>query len=675
MTKFLKPLNLIFVITLILNLCANALAEITTDGSMGPINFLLGPNYRIGADLGTQSGNNLFHSFDKFNVNTGESATFIGPLDIKNVIGRVTGKEFSHIDGRISSQMPNADIYLINPSGIVFGKNALLDVPGSFYASTASEIIFEDETKFRAILSSEPQILSAASPVDFGFLDDTPASIAINGSSLRISDGKTLGLIGKELVIEGGSTLEGGNILIRGDADFTATSFQNGSEGEVLIQGDSVSLKGNSVSLKEADTLRIYGENIDISNSQIGVVSEGEGKIFFRGGKLVVDNSKIALSSDDGQIKINADDISIANGSLIRSSSEKDMGVIGSIEIRATGNLEIQDSNIFAGTDSDVNAGMLRIYANKITLSNAQVQNGSVGEGSGDAGRIVIRAKQEVNLKDNTTISVSIEEKNATGKRGKILVLTPKMVVIDSTLEANTKGKNSKEDDAATIWIRGIEDVYASSEELTLINSNIQAASESQAAASDLKINAKKTNLKDNSTISVATFGSGQGGNLQIDAEHVNIEGASSISARASGIGNAGAIIINASNSISSTGNSQIFTESLESEGGNITIKTLNLILDSGSVKASVIEGSQGGDIKIDVETISLKNGGQIRSSSGGQGHSGNITVIANNQLNMENDSIVLANSSKGKVGDITVKVDNKLTINQSKITTKSQSG
>src|SRR3974390_2773028 len=101
-----------------------AAQNITIDGHLSPAQTLVGPNYAITANLGKQVGSNLFHSFGKFGLSTGEAATFSGPATISNVIGRVTGGALSAIDGKIASTITGASLYLINPSGIVFGRNA-----------------------------------------------------------------------------------------------------------------------------------------------------------------------------------------------------------------------------------------------------------------------------------------------------------------------------------------------------------------------------------------------------------------------------------------------------------------------------------------------------------------------------------------------------------------------
>src|SRR6516162_3987101 len=129
-----------------------AAQNISIDGSFSRAMTLsaVGGNYPIGANLGKQVGSNLFHSFGKFGLSTGESATFSGPATTQNVIGRVTGGAQSNIDGQIRSTITGANLYLINPSGIVFGQNATVNVSGSFHASTADYLKMSDGAKFQA---------------------------------------------------------------------------------------------------------------------------------------------------------------------------------------------------------------------------------------------------------------------------------------------------------------------------------------------------------------------------------------------------------------------------------------------------------------------------------------------------------------------------------------------
>src|SRR3954451_22577988 len=133
-----------------ITVCATSAAQnISVDGRLSPAQTLMGPNYGIGAALGRQVGGNLFHSFGAFSLVQKETATFSGPSSVRNVIGRVTGSAPSSIDGRIQSTIQGANVYLINPNGIVFGPNAKVDVSGSFHASSADYIRMSDGSRFQ----------------------------------------------------------------------------------------------------------------------------------------------------------------------------------------------------------------------------------------------------------------------------------------------------------------------------------------------------------------------------------------------------------------------------------------------------------------------------------------------------------------------------------------------
>src|SRR3954462_7063985 len=81
-----------------------AKSQIVTDGSLGgPKVSLRGGQIEIGADLGTRRGDNLFHSFERFGLAPGQTATFTGPDTLRNVISRVTGGQASHLDGTLRS--------------------------------------------------------------------------------------------------------------------------------------------------------------------------------------------------------------------------------------------------------------------------------------------------------------------------------------------------------------------------------------------------------------------------------------------------------------------------------------------------------------------------------------------------------------------------------------------
>ena len=185
---------------------------IATDGTVGPAQTLSGTNVTIPQNLGKTVGKNLFHSFNQFNINNGQTVTFTenAPHALDNVISRVTGGSRSDINGTLrSTPGGHANLYLVNPSGIVFGQNAQIDVPGAFHASTTDEVRFQDGAKFSA---SQPSgsTLTAAAPASFGFLGTSSATnglLKVDGAQLAVKDGQKLDMIGRNISVENGATL------------------------------------------------------------------------------------------------------------------------------------------------------------------------------------------------------------------------------------------------------------------------------------------------------------------------------------------------------------------------------------------------------------------------------------------------------------------------------------
>jgi len=206
-------------------------AQVTLDGSLGVNGAVIGPHYRIPDTLGQRAGSNLFHSFGSFSIRESESATFTGPAGIANVISRVTGGQTSTIDGRLRSEIPKADVWLINPAGVAFGPKAQVDVPGALHVSTADDLRFVDGATFSA---TNPQAvaLSAAPPEAFGFLRRSPAAIRMDGSQLEIAPEGAISLTGGDIVLGAGSVIDAP------EGRFQATSLA--SPGAVDVRSGNV---------------------------------------------------------------------------------------------------------------------------------------------------------------------------------------------------------------------------------------------------------------------------------------------------------------------------------------------------------------------------------------------------------------------------------------------------
>ena len=194
---------------------AQVTTNITSDGTLGT-QVIQNPIKNNVQEItgGTRPGNgpNLFHSFGEFNVGAGDVANFLNETraPTNNILSRVTGGDPSHIFGTIqTTDFGSANLFLLNPQGVVFGPTAQLNVKGSFYTSTADFLRFENGQAFYANASLDGSMGSVlhvpplqafgfvGDPVAFGFTGESPAQIEINQSALQVPDGKNISLVGR----------------------------------------------------------------------------------------------------------------------------------------------------------------------------------------------------------------------------------------------------------------------------------------------------------------------------------------------------------------------------------------------------------------------------------------------------------------------------------------------
>ncbi len=101
-----------------------------------------GDQFTITGGSRSSSGSNLFHGFEQFNLDAGQTATFLVDPAIQNVFSRISGGDPSVINGLVQLTGGSANLYLLNPAGIVFGDSGQVNVPGSFYATSANAVQF-----------------------------------------------------------------------------------------------------------------------------------------------------------------------------------------------------------------------------------------------------------------------------------------------------------------------------------------------------------------------------------------------------------------------------------------------------------------------------------------------------------------------------------------------------
>ncbi|NEO73180.1 filamentous hemagglutinin N-terminal domain-containing protein, partial [Moorena sp. SIO3H5] len=224
---------------------APVLADITPDGSLGNEASRVTPNVQVKgalADLiegGATRGENLFHSFAKFNVGELQRVYFANPSGIENILTRVTGSNLSNILGTLGVDGA-ANLFLLNPNGIVFGPNAKLDVAGSFFASTANSLVFGDGQEFSATSPEAPPLLTINITPGLQYGKHDPRSTITNAGNLAV--GQDLTLAAGNLDLQG--QLEAGkNLTLFGEdtvsiRDSVAQPFRAYSGGLLLIQGN-----------------------------------------------------------------------------------------------------------------------------------------------------------------------------------------------------------------------------------------------------------------------------------------------------------------------------------------------------------------------------------------------------------------------------------------------------
>jgi len=630
-------------------------AEVTLDGSVG--NFFVqagnsvqpgnGFTYNITPDLGQQTGQNLFFSFDKFNINLGQQANFSGPANISNIVSRITGGK-SSIAGKVTSSITGSSLWLINPAGFILTNGAVVDVDGTFHLSTADFVQFGDGARFFSNLSAT-STLSTSTISSFGFLSGGNGVIAIDSSRATLGEDKSEGhnlnvnsefisikdsdFQAKEIAIRMGdatfgnidieaSLLEsvGGGIFFQGGNIYAVDSLitASGNDSTVQVRANSLTLEGvNGPSAIRSGELGASGGDLDIAATSILITNNAVLSTASGGGReggdiklsaetiQVTGNSQISLvagpGSQAGNIIVNTTDILIQNNSSLNSSSKFQGATAGSITINALGRFGI-DSGSTLLAESD-NAGIGGSVS--VTAGNILIQNGATidvqARGTGGADTVDLKALTNISIKNGVTINAS---SGGDGDGGTVLLRAPVVTLNDVDIigEANGRG------DGGNIRIDATG--------VSILNgSTINVSSNSTAANAG---NAGLVNIKaDTVTISetqllLATRGGGVGGTFEVFASDINIDN-SLIAAEAEGLGS----------------------------GGDTTLIGDTIDLTNVRINASIKGKGRGGDIKLAGGAISLVNP-DINITASGPGAAGDFTATG--------DSFVTTSTGTGGI-------------------------
>ncbi|KMW70610.1 hypothetical protein WN50_33950, partial [Limnoraphis robusta CS-951] len=658
---------------------STALAQIVPDNTLGSENSVVTPNVNIRGinsdriDGGAVRGSNLFHSFQEFNIREGRGAYFSNPDNIINILTRVTGGNISEILGTLGV-LGNANLFLINPAGIVFGPNARLDVGGSFFATTADGILFENGFEFAASNPQAPPLLTINMPLGLNIRENPgaivnqtlPQLVRLDESPLRNDAGflipqglnvprnQTLALIGGDVIFDGGVAISPGSRIQLGGLS---------EPGIVQINPD------NSFTFPD----NIQRGNVALTNeSQINVRADGGGDVNINarnveisGGSVIragIDNGLGSIEAEGGDVNINVQDnvlITGAGSSIGNSINIDGIGQPGDINI--TANSLSMNNGAFLSTVlfGEGNAGNINIVTNSLVMSN-QARLGALTFGQGNAGVVSILARDSVELSDGNILS-SVEE-GAVGNGGTIEINTGNLLISEgSPVITSTSGEGN----AGNITVK------ADNIELTGTSADGELISGFFADVDDtgignggnIYIETGQFRLTEGARIQSSTFGQGNAGLISILAtDSVELLSSFIFSDVEQGArGDGGIVEINTGNLLLSEG-AQIFTRtSGEGNAGSIIVKAASVALTGTTADGEFPSGffadvngtgmGNGGNIYIETGQLRLTEGGRIQSSTFGQGNAGLISIFATDSVELA-DSGIFSDVGENAVGD-----------------------
>jgi filamentous hemagglutinin family protein len=672
------------------------LAQVTPDTTLGDESSVVTPNAEVKglpSELisgGAPRGINLFHSFAEFNVGGGQQVYFANPTGIENILTRVTGGNVSNIFGTLGVDGA-ANLFLLNPNGIIFGTNARLDVAGSFLASTAESALFENGVEFSAKNPQASPLLTVKMPIGLQ-LGNNPAPIQVNDASLEVQPNRNLALIGGNVEIdrsrlqapEGRINLGGlsasGTVNLQGDGSF---SFPDG-----IARSDLSLAEGSIVDVSSAigGNIAVNARNLNLADKSIlnAGIAPGLGEINARSGDIKISATDNISQSSGIQNRVNenargnAGNIQVQTGSLqltggsFFSTSTFGLGNAGNIFIDASNDIRLDglNSRIASGTvlSSVGRGGEVKIRAESMQLRDRAILNNSIG-GIGDAGNIDIQTDGAIEL-INSNILNTVEE-NARGNAGDIKIRANSLSISDRgsiatlTLGKGNAGNIDIQTDGA-IELTGLRQGLDSTPEL-FASIDSRANSNAEGNAGNIKIKGRAVSITKGLALESSNFSllEGKAGDVSIDASDSVLISNSGINAlREEGIGNAGNISINAKTIATKIGSFLDSSNLGEGDSGSISLRASSISLEDPFIRSQITGIGNAGELNIEAED-SLSMTGTPNSSEPtvtiatfGPSSGGNINLRARS-ITLDNKVVVNASTfDVGKGGNINVETD-----------------
>jgi filamentous hemagglutinin family protein len=607
---------------------------------------------------GATRGSNLFHSFQTFSIGTNQTAWFDNSLNIQNILVRVTGQNRSDIDGTLRTN-GTANLFLLNPNGLEFGRNARLDLRGSFVGTTANRMNFSDGSQFGTIAPQAPSLLAINLPTGLQF-GSQPGRIIVQGdgqglrrsedpiitpnqAALRVPSNKTLALVGGDIRLEGGTLKTAGGRIELGSV---------GGEGRVNITPIGSGLALNYAGIRSFADVRLT------RTAAVDASGANGGSIQIQGRQVIVqDGTQIETSTletgTSGSLRINATDRVELTGSTADnpgdnrrfptslSSDNREGGKVPNDITISTRELIVQNgARISASTAKGGIGGNITINnAESVTLSGTGISQGGLRSsaisvqtrGTGNAGELTINT-QRLLIRGGAEASASTF---GTGNGGKLIVNATEQIAVQGTSSNRTlrSGLVAGVGNPADVLRSGVAAGQA-----TVIGQG-----------GDLSITTPKLIVRDQATIAVSSRN-----------PNPNARGA-------------GTLTINAP-IIQLNNQATIAAESLSGNGGNINIRQLPpnpetprvLLLRNGSSISTTAgnTGKPGNGSNIQIETrfiVAIPRENSDITANAFTGDGGRITINAENLIGIQFQprstalSDITASSERGNQGTVTL--------------------
>ena len=631
-------------------------------------NSLVTPNSNnVRIDGGTRAGSNLFHSFREFSVPTGSTAFFNNAVDIQNILSRVTGGNVSNIDGLIRAN-GGANLFLINPAGIIFGPNARLDIGGSFIGSTANSLQFEDGSFFSATDPQAPPLLTINIPRGLEFRGN-PQPIQVQGKGsdhLSVPDPIFLPWVGASGSLTGLRVRPGNTIALVG--------------GDIALEGANLTAPQGRIELGS-----IGSGLVNLNPVPTGWTFGYEGVPTFQDIRLSQQASVDASGFGSGSIQVRGDRVRVSDGSVILIENQ---GVTpsGSIRVNASDSLEVigispnirTNSGLVTQTVANGRGGDIEVSARQVLLAGgSRIESMSAGEGT--SGSVRVEAAELIDIGEGSIAPFAFSSIRSVtfdaGNGGDVNLSTQRLTVRDGGISLSfTSGSGNGGNlnvDATDIEIMGVSSIFEESP------TGLSTVTVLTGVGGTLTINTSRLRVLEGGSINSDAIATGSAGNIIINAsEFVEVRGGSNsntniqASARVFDLadvdseiplpplnGFSGSVVINTPRlRIANEGEVSVRNEGM-GDAGNLTINARSIFLNrEGSLTASS-ESGEGGNISLEnVRVLRMRRNSEISAEArGGKGSGGNIIFDADIIVGLE-DSDINANAFGGNGGNINIR-------------------